>query len=172
MKFKALGCADINERFRAYIKAVHGTKDAGTGHIVHLHTSMEDQVAGSACALHPACECRFSLDTDPDIAISGTPCPPFSTQRAKRTQEGSVKAHALFYVTDDVLPKWIAMAEPKFLVLEQVRGFGQHTDPSDDSNPLERPAAEKMTASLNLNSKSKPQTALNPKPAANAIHCS
>lgn len=37
----------------------------------------------------------------PDLAFVGSPCNPFSTQRAKRFECGSVKEHCLFNVTDD-----------------------------------------------------------------------
>ena len=38
---------------------------------------------------------------DPDLGFVGSPCNPFSTQRAKRFECGSVKEHSLFNVTDD-----------------------------------------------------------------------
>ena len=137
MQFTTVGCADVNDRFRAFVSTVYGGP-GGTGNIQHMHSSMEAQVDGASCMMHPHGTCQLTLETDPDIGITGTPCPPYSTQRAKRTVEGSVKNHALFYVTDEILPRWIGMTEPKFVVVEQVMGFGQRVDNKDTSTPLAR----------------------------------
>ena len=80
----------------------------------------------------------FSLASDVDIAVTGTPCPPFSQNRQKRTAIGSVVNHPLYHVTDSLLPSWVAMTEPKFAVIEQVKGFHQPMDCKDESTPLIR----------------------------------
>ena len=104
-----------------------------------MHKSMEEQLEGCGCVLHPEGVCSFSLTTDPDIAVTGTPCPPYSRQRAKRTVEGSVKSHPLHQVTNETLPNWIALTEPKPVILEQVLGFAQKCDANDEASPMVRP---------------------------------
>ena len=45
--------------------------------------------------------CTSDSVLDPDLGFAGSPCNPFSTQRAKRFQTGNVKSHDLYTVTDD-----------------------------------------------------------------------
>ena len=137
MSFTVLGCADVEDRFRAYVNVAFGA-DVGSRKIQHMHKSMEDQVEGKSCCFHPGQRCSFSPESDVHLAVTGTPCPPYSTQRNKRGPEGQVRAHPQYYVTDQMLPQWIDMCEPKVVIFEQVLGFGLAEDDKDPSSPLTR----------------------------------
>eukprot|EP00439_Symbiodinium_sp_Y106_P008465 s6826_g1.t1 len=117
--FVPVGAANTNDRFRAYVQCtVHEP-------VRHFHASMEDQVSGVCCTLHGGQDgCAVEAAGVVDIAVAGSPCPPFSMQRSKRFLDGTVEQHPLFYVTDDILPKWLVRFEPKFAVLEQVQEIG------------------------------------------------
>ena len=56
--------------------------------------------------------CTSDSVLDPDLGFAGSPCNPFSTQRAKRFQTGNVKSHDLYTVTDDsnLASEWNASA--------------------------------------------------------------
>ncbi|CAE7926006.1 unnamed protein product, partial [Symbiodinium necroappetens] len=131
--FVPVGAADINDRFRAYVRCTVREP------VSHFHASMEDQVSGVCCTLHRGqAGCIGEPAGVVDIAVAGSPCPPFSMQRSKRYLDGSVEQHPLYYVTDDILPRWLVRFEPKFAVLEQVMGFDRPTEAGQSVTPLQR----------------------------------
>ena len=74
-----------------------------------------------------------------DVAVTGSPCNPFSVQRARRFCTGDVKSHASFDLTDDVLIKFYVAFEPKFGVSEQVLGFDLPLSTTEKTTPYRRP---------------------------------
>ena len=143
--FVPVGAADINDRFRAYVQCTVREP------VRHFHASMEDQVSGVCCTLHRGqAGCIGEPAGVVDIAVAGSPCPPFSMQRSKRYLDGSVEQHPLYYVTDDILPRWLVRFEPKFAVLEQVMGFDRPTEAGQSVTPLQRPLMFRSCSSLML----------------------
>lgn len=112
--YELVGASEINPSFRSVIQANFTVK--------HLHNTMKDQVDSAACLLHrDSCDsCRL---TPCDLAIFGTPCPPFSEQRTKRYRSGSVKEHPLTRVTMEDARDMIVLGGHKAVVMEQVQGF-------------------------------------------------
>ena len=73
------------------------------GNVEHAFASAELQAeASKPCALHPhqrvgRCDPKSGFDTI-DLLVSGSPCNPFSQQRAKRYVTGDVAEHTYFNV--------------------------------------------------------------------------
>ena len=116
--------------------------------IEHMHGSIQDQAAGFPCLLHQGdqqaeaellrngvCQCLQC-----DLAITGSSCKPYSQQRAKRFQDGSVKAHKDNQLTEHDLLDWIAVHRPSMGICENVEGWNMPEDRSDSSTPMRRPA--------------------------------
>ena len=83
--------------------------------------------------------CKASDDGQQvDILFTGSPCPPFSTQRVKRFQPGAVVEHSLYRVTDTAVQRLILQEEPKKMVLEQVWGFCLPYDTTTSETPKDR----------------------------------
>ena len=111
----------------------------------HMHETMAEQLSDQPCHLHPAaliCEAK----QDCNLLVMGTPCNPFSTQRAKRFGADSVMQHKLVAHTFDepvkVLRKW----QPINVVMEQAEGFMKPFEAAglagaETTTPLERPVA-------------------------------
>lgn len=105
------------------------------GKILHFYPSIEEQVSESTvcslCTNTLAAQmlgpCKPWQGKSPDLLLSGSPCDPFSCQRAKRfsdgTEKSSVEAHAQFDVTMDQVVSLYHKWEPIIGVFEQVAGF-------------------------------------------------
>ena len=89
----------------------------------HWFEDMGKQMAGSACQLHPTALCCDPSPEDADLAIAGTPCHPYSTQRAGRFAAASVSEHPEFGVAMEDFMQWLLRFEPKAVIFEQVQGF-------------------------------------------------
>ena len=107
----------------------------------HMFDTLEEQTAQGPCLLHPRCTggCK-AAPVSPDFAVSGTPCHPFSRQRAKRFAPGSVACHDEFKTTFKSLFEWYVAFEPRCIILEQVMGFDMPEFKGDTSTPAQRPA--------------------------------
>ena len=105
----------------------------------HVFTTMEEQTAQSACLLHScsAAGCQ-SAQVCPDLAVTGTPCHPYSKQRAKRFLPNSVTGHDEFKVTFSSLLDWYRTFEPRCVVAEQVMGFDMVEHSGSTVTPYER----------------------------------
>lgn len=116
--------------FRQFIAANYETK--------HLHKTFSDQNDCKACTLHaPGSSCGRPKHVD--LAIMGTPCDPFSEQRAKRYHDGTVRHHPLYDVTfKDAMHLLTSRNSPNAVILEQVLGFNKGETRTDDSTPMTR----------------------------------
>lgn len=106
------------------------------GKIQHFYPSIEEQVSESTtcclCTNTLASQllgpCKPSEGQSPDLLLSGSPCDPFSCQRAKRFSDGaektSVEDHSQFDVTMDQVVQLYTKWEPILGIFEQVAGFG------------------------------------------------
>ena len=122
------GASEVNARFREIF-----TKNYECAHVWH---TMQDQVEGSSCILHPSSE-MCGKGAELDLWIMGTPCPPFSEQNMRRNLPGAVESHPLYQVTFKDALEALQLGH-KAYVLEQVMGFRKPYDPSTDETPLQR----------------------------------
>ena len=74
------------------------------------------------------------------LAVLGTPCPPFSTQRTKRFKVNSVREHAAYGTTFNSTLAFLETFNPVTAVLEQVAGFDMPESEADETTPLTRRA--------------------------------
>ena len=152
--FNLLSISDINPKFREFVVAnfddigcVYATMKAQaeerrplqiscdsrlTGDGRFTQTNFEDGVLGGSLPE------RFGSPPEVDWAVFGTPCPPFSSQRAKRKADGT-KAHYQHDITFRDSIEWLQHFEPKCGTVEQVVGFTKSESSSDGESPLERP---------------------------------
>lgn len=74
---------------------------------------------------------------EPDLAITGSPCNPFSTQRSKRFVDGNVSSHISFNITMQGVVNFYKVVLPKVGITEQVEGFDKPMSTTDSTTPLE-----------------------------------
>lgn len=97
INFTMASCSELCESYRKMICLNN------PGNVEHAFASAELQAEGSQpCALHghqrgAKCDPLAGFDTI-DLLISGSPCNPFSQQRAKRYVTGDVAEHTYFNV--------------------------------------------------------------------------
>ena len=121
--------ADMNKQC---VEIIQANFDA----VRHVHADLQSQIRSSACRLHDAqsaCSCHGAT-----LGVSGTPCKPFSLQRAKRFQDGSVKSHPDFELTETHLVTWLTENCPETGFFENVRGWDVPETPADTDTPLRR----------------------------------
>ena len=70
--------------------------------------------------------------------FAGSPCLPFSQQRAKRWHTGDVKTHESYGVTMQSMIDLCKLYEPKKMMLEQVKGFCMPYEKGGTMTPKER----------------------------------
>ena len=110
--------------------------------IRHLHETLQAQVAGETC-----CKCAADggssslggckVSQSPDLAVVGSPCPPFSQMRSKRFKDGTTKAHKEFETTFTDVIQWILKFEPVTVIMEQVAGFDKPLSVDECQTPLQ-----------------------------------
>ena len=129
--FTCCGVSEPNLVYQDFEKANHAAC------VEHMHNTMSDQTVGAGCLLHPKSE-ECNLGQGHSLAVFGTPCPPFSTMRTKRFQEGSVKSHQLHDVTFKESVQWLQSFRPAAAILEQVAGFDKPEVAGGHHTPLHR----------------------------------
>ena len=144
--FKVWSVADTDPQCREFIRMNFSVQ--------HMHTSMRSQIKGSPCQWHAStgasscnpqqthCSCENC-----SLGCSGTPCRPYSTQRAKRFVEGSVQEHRDHSLTDESLLEWIAEACPEAGFFENVEGWNLPEHQGSECSPLDRPVRPVMLGS-------------------------
>lgn len=126
-----VGASEPNPAFRAFTLA--NQKPA------HFHASFGEQNRNCPCLLHAGSNGCWKPQHI-DLAVMGTPCDPFSEQRCKRYQDGTVKQHHLYKVTfEDALNLLTSKDSPNAVILEQVLGFAEPESQSESTSPLDRP---------------------------------
>lgn len=124
MHVKHISCSDLKPISKDFVMA-------NFSNIEHWHPSMREQLEGANCSIHAdAAELGFHCghDFDPDLAICGTPCQPFSRQRLKRSAPPN--QHKGYSATMEYLVPWLQSFEPKACCAEQVEGFSLREDGS------------------------------------------
>lgn len=106
----------------------------------HFFQSLDDQLNGRDCLIHPGGKCNECNPAEmecPDLAVTGTPCQPFSKQRVKRSAPGSVASHKSYNTTMKDLIAWLDAHSPKCAVVEQVEGMEARESASSPTSPLD-----------------------------------
>ena len=110
----------------------------------HVFETMEGQVDPKVSCLscaqtNTACEdsCRATLPII-DLMVTGSPCDPFSVQRAKRWCNGSVKSHEDYSVTMSAVLQMYTKYEPHVGIFEQVKGFTMPLVAGGTTTPYDR----------------------------------
>ena len=120
LRFKALSISEANENYRKVIMENH------SGSVVQMFDDINAQVAD----WNPESK-------SPDIAITGSPCNPFSSQRSKRYVEGNVAAHCSYETTMTSVVDFYETIEPKLGITEQVSGFDKSMSAGSDHTPMQ-----------------------------------
>ena len=131
--FVLMSASDISSKCRDFVMLNNPDRSP-----THWFASVQQQTNNEPCELHPYSvgPCNAAPVT-PDLAIAGSPCHQFSTQRAKRYQSGSVKAHREYSIMVDQITSWIQSHMAKAVVLEQVMGFTRPMASGDDQTPFD-----------------------------------
>ena len=110
------------------------------GKFQHVFCKLEDQLKEGACSLHN-CEATCVSRSDRsniDLMITGSPCDPFSLQRAKRFSHDGVKCHPDFLTTMKSVVSMYSLYEPRVAILEQVKGFTMPFEVGTTESPMDR----------------------------------
>ena len=144
--FDILSASESNTEYQKFILANHSE------HFKHLHETVEKQLKPTGpcviCAKNgTSCE-DFSrqVQFQADIMVTGSPCDPFSVQRAKRFQCGAVKDHVAYRITMSSVIDMYCKYGPHVGVLEQVMGFTYPLDTTTDETPYQRPGPARVFA--------------------------
>ena len=127
--FTAVGASECNALFRQVLSRNVDVR--------HLHGTMQEQVEGAPCIYHrklggcPLQSC--------DLAIFGTPCPPFSEMRVNRYKPGMVANHPLAQVTFRDAHNMLVHGGHRCVVMEQVAGFNKPESAGETASPQMRP---------------------------------
>ena len=145
MDFNIISASDVSASYRQFVELNY------PGRVMHFFGSIEDQISkaqkclscqGSLSAdlfgCHPSSDLRAGSDVD--LMVSGSPCDPFSTQRAKRWHCGGVKAHTQFDITMKSVVKLYQQYEPVKGIFEQVHGFTLPFEKGGEETPKKRQA--------------------------------
>ena len=131
--FTAVGAAEKQEEYRKVITANHGSR------LQHLYETLEDMLQDRPCTLHgESHQCRSCPVSGVSLALTGSPCNPFSTQRRKRFHEQSVSEHSMTQTTMSEVVQLYKKWEPRAAIAEQVRGFDMRTSNKDPETPCSK----------------------------------
>ena len=104
----------------------------------HWFAGIKQQAEGTACLRHPYAERCQGSPVQADVALLGSPCHPFSSQRSTRWTKGSVEGHPEFDISMSQSLTWIKAFLPGVLIYEQVMGFTQPFYEKGSETPLLR----------------------------------
>ena len=131
-----LGASELNGAYRQIL----AEQRASGKDIRHLHASLEEMLQDAPCTLHPGRRCCIAARRgDVTLGVTGSPCNPYSTIRAKRFSDGSVAAHPMTQTTMSSVVAFYRRFEPRLGITEQVMGFGMCTSSNSAVTPLEQP---------------------------------
>ena len=103
----------------------------------HWFKSMKDQLANRGCAEHVGSTFCQACSAQADLAVIGSPCHPYSTQRANRYDGKSVENHPEYSVSMEDTINFIHLYEPKLVVSEQVEGFDKPVTAGGEITPCQ-----------------------------------
>ena len=123
------GVAEKNKNYQEVIKGNHA------GHLQHVWGELGSMLKDMPCTLHDA---GCAVPVDINLAVTGSPCNPFSTYRTKRFSDGAV-SHSMYKTTSEDVVTFYTKYEPHCGITEQVKGFGMATSSSDRETPMQKP---------------------------------
>ena len=126
-----ISTSEIDEEYRLY----HRANNPG---IHHQHKSMDDQLKGRPCALHPEASC-CCISPSPELLVVGAPCNPFSAMRAKRFHENSVMAHQQTRLTFEGVFSLMKTFNPVTMTVETTDGFHLPLEKGSTRTPYNLP---------------------------------
>jgi len=137
MEFVVTSASDTSRAARSFILANHGD------HVQHLFSSMEDAFNQTGCQYcqsenQNGCCDREASTTSSDVFVAGVPCKPYSLQRSKRFENGSVKSHEAFHTTFSEFFQWLDFHNPKSGLVENVLGLDHPEDKYSAVSPLDQ----------------------------------
>lgn len=116
-------------------------KDFATANLTapptHWFKTLQKQLLNQGCVNHVMSRTCQAAGSEPDLGVVGSPCHPFSTQRAGRYAKDSVELHAEFKVTMRDVIQFIQIHTPKVLLSEQVAGFDKPIEKGSSHTPYQ-----------------------------------
>ena len=126
--FNLLAVAEKDENYREIIKE-NNCRRSRVLLEKDIHNSLEDLLGSTP---------RPKLG-QASLAVTGSPCNPFSTKRNKRFADGSIANHSMSGTTLTSTVIFYRTFEPEVGITEQVKGFDMRTSTSDAETPCDRP---------------------------------
>lgn len=130
LAYECLSTSETEAEYRAYQIANHPA-------IRHQHCSLEDQLQGRACALHPDGACVIQPGVD--SLVVGAPCNPFSVMSGKRFRENAVMGHKYISLTFGGVLKLLTTFTPVTMTMETTDGFLQPLQKGSSETPYKLP---------------------------------
>lgn len=131
--FSIVGAAEKNLQYQEVIKANNPAS------LKHLWGTLESMLEGGPCSLHPGgTQCSCTVPKGVSLGVTGSPCNPYSTARAKRFTEGDVASHSMHNTTMADVVSFYSKFEPHAGITEQVKGFAMVTGGSDTETPQQK----------------------------------
>lgn len=150
MDYIVISASEIVENYRNFCE------ENFPGHFLHFYDSIESQLAGDGMCktcqssqlaqMFGPCkpESELRAGSEVQLMISGSPCDPFSMQRATRWLDGSVKSHHQYDVTFQQVIGLYKRHEPHKGIVEQVWGFTMPYSPTSTETPKDRQDSSKI----------------------------
>ena len=139
-----MSASDPEKKCMAFVEA----NDAKCMMPTHWYKGMKEQVAGGPCARHPRSLACIPAPQQVDLAMCGTPCHAFSTQRATRYKRTTVESHHEYNIAMDQWFTWMERFSPTTAIFEQVVGFEMPLEQGSQETPLDQPLVRTVDASL------------------------
>ena len=133
--FNIIGAAEKNLQYQEVIRANNPAS------LKHLWGTVESmlETEGGRCCLHSGETETLGPCIVPkgaSLGVTGSPCNPYSTQRAKRFAEGDVASHCMHNTTMEHVVSFYSRFEPNAGITEQVKGFNMVTGGADTETPM------------------------------------
>ena len=132
IKFRCVGVAEKNPMYRETIKLNNPT--IGPEDMYDSVESFLEKIKSPGSRVRTLVE-----GSGVGLAVTGSPCNPYSTKRAKRFSSGNIAAHSMHGTTLTSVVEMYQEVEPRAGITEQVQGFCMSTSSEDTTTPYERP---------------------------------
>ena len=111
-------------------------------HVKHMWGELDTMLdRRQACVLHGSAQLCGNppcpLPDEVHLAVTGSPCNPFSTLRTKRFVDGAA-CHSMYNTTSQSVIQFYTLFEPHVGITEQVKGFDMASSPHDTETPLQK----------------------------------
>ena len=133
--FVIAGLAEKNPQYQQVIS------ENQKGHLHHMWGTLGAMLKEQQpCLLRgPKCSnCSCTIPVDIHLAVTGSPCNPFSSYRTKRFHDGA-SSHSMYSTTAEDVISFYRQFEPHVGITEQVKGFDMATSKEDPETPMQKP---------------------------------